>query len=66
MFSVLILVMIESLILQKGFIKKNNIDFSFNERKILYENVPKATNFLFDIGGRIALKYLDKKINFQK
>ena len=38
------------IIVQKGIKKKNNIDFSFYERKIFYKNVPNATNFLFDLG----------------
>ena len=38
------------IIVQKGLIKKNNVDFSYNERKTFYKNVPNATNFLFDIG----------------
>ena len=48
-------------IVQKGFNKKNYIDFRYYEGKTFYENVPKATNFLFDLGmesciGR--LKYI--------
>ena len=30
--------------------KKNNVDFSYYERKTFYKNVPNATNFLFDLG----------------
>ena len=37
-------------IVQKGLSKKNNVDFSYYERKTLYKNVPNATNFLFDLG----------------
>ena len=37
-------------IVQKGLIKKNNVDFSYYERKTFYKNVPKATNFLFYLG----------------
>ena len=37
-------------IVQKGLNKKNNIDFSYYERKTFYENVPNATNFLFHLG----------------
>ena len=33
-------------VVQKGLSKKNNVDFSYNERKTFYENVPNATNFL--------------------
>ena len=36
--------------MQKGLSKKNNVDFSYNERKTFYKNVPNATNFLFDLG----------------
>ena len=35
---------------QKGLSKKNNVDFSHYERKTFYNNVPNATNFLFDLG----------------
>ena len=38
------------IIAQKGLSKRNNIDFSFYERKAFYKNVPDATNFLFNIG----------------
>ena len=38
------------IIVQKGLSKKNNVDFSFFERKTFYKNVPNAANFLFDIG----------------
>ena len=38
------------IIVQKGLSKKNNIDFSYYERKTFYKNVPNATNFLFDRG----------------
>ena len=38
------------IIVQKGLNKKNNVDFSYNERKTFYKNVPNATNFLFDLG----------------
>ena len=38
------------IIVQKGLNKKNNIDFSYNESKTYYKNVPNATNFLFDLG----------------
>ena len=36
--------------MQKGLSKKNNVDFSYYERKTFYKNVPNATNFLFDLG----------------
>ena len=48
-YPVLILKMIR-IIVQKGLNKKNNIDFSYYERKTFYKNVPNATNFLFDLG----------------
>ena len=38
------------IIVQKGLIKKNNVDFSYYERKTFYKNVPNANNFLFDLG----------------
>ena len=38
------------IIVQKGLSKKNNVDFSYYERKTFYKNVPNATNFLFDHG----------------
>ena len=38
------------IILQKGLSKKNNVDFSYYERKTFYKNVTNATNFLFDLG----------------
>ena len=37
------------IIVQKGLSKKNNVDFSYYERKTFYKNVPNATNFLFDL-----------------
>ena len=37
------------IIVQKGLSKKN-VDFSYNERKTFYKNVPNAINFLFDLG----------------
>ena len=36
--------------MQKGLSKKNNVDFSYYERKTFYKNVPNATIFLFDLG----------------
>ena len=38
------------IIVQKRLNKKNNFDFSYYERKTFYNNVPNATNFLFDPG----------------
>ena len=38
------------IIVQKGVRKKNNVDFSYFERKTFYKNVPNATKFLFDLG----------------
>ena len=38
------------IIVQKGLSKKNNVDFSYYERKTFYKNVPNASNFLFDLG----------------
>ena len=37
------------IIVQKGLNKKNNIDFSYYERKTFFKNVPNANNFLFDL-----------------
>ena len=38
------------IIVQKGLSKKNNVDFSYYERKTVYMNVANATNFLSDLG----------------
>ena len=38
------------IIVQTGLSKKNNVDFSYYERKTFYKNLPNATNFLFDLG----------------
>ena len=38
------------IIVQKSLVKKNNVDFSYYERKTFYKNVPNATNFLFNLG----------------
>ena len=49
------------IIVQKALSKKNNVDFSYYERKTFYKNVPNATNFLFDLGmemGRERLQYI--------
>ena len=32
------------IILQKGLIKKSNVDFNYYERKTFYKNAPNATN----------------------
>ena len=32
------------IVLQKGLGKKNNVDFSYYEKKTFYKNVPNATN----------------------
>ena len=42
--------MITELLCKRFLIKKKNIDFSYYERKTFYNNVPNATNFLFDLG----------------
>ena len=42
--------------MQKGSNKKNNVDFSYYERKTFYKNVPNATNFLFDLGMESGMK----------
>ena len=44
------------IIVQKDLNKKNNNDFSYNERKTFYKNVPKATNFLFDLGMKSGVE----------
>ena len=44
------------IIVQKGLSKKNNVDFSYYERKTFYKNVPTATNFLFDQGMESAME----------
>ena len=54
------------IIVQKR-LNKKNIDFSYNERKIIYKNVPNATNFLSDLGmesGMERPKYII--IGFEK
>ena len=38
------------IIVQTDLSKKNNVDFSYYERKTFYKNVSNATNFLFDLG----------------
>ena len=38
------------IVLLKGLIKKNNVDFGYYEKKTFYKNVPNSTNFLFDLG----------------
>ena len=44
------------IIVQKGLSKKNNVDFSYYERKTFYKNLPNATNFLFDLGMKSAME----------
>ena len=44
------------IIVQKGLNKKNNLDFSYYERKTFYKNVPNATNFLFDLGKESGME----------
>ena len=38
------------IIVQKGLSKKNNIDFSYYERKTFYKNLHNGIYFLFDLG----------------
>ena len=38
------------IIVQRGLSKKDNVDFSYYERKTFYKKVPNATNFSFDLG----------------
>ena len=47
---------------QKGLSKKNSVDFSYYERKTFYNNVPNATNFLFDLGVESGIERLQKLI----
>ena len=44
------------IIVQKGLSKKNNVDFSYYERRTFYKNVPNATNFLFDLGTESGME----------
>ena len=44
------------IIVQKVLSKKNNVDFSFYERKTFYKNLPNATNFLFDLGMESGIR----------
>ena len=50
------------IIVQKGKSKKNNVDFSYYERKTFYKNVPNATNFLFDLGMESGMERPQFKI----
>ena len=50
------------IIVQKGLSKKNNVDFSYYERKTFYRNVPNATNFLFDLGMESGMERPQYKI----
>ena len=43
-------------IVQKGLNKKNNIGYSYYEKKTFYKNVPNANYFLFDLGIESGLK----------
>ena len=43
-------------IVQNGLNKKNNIDFSYYERKIFYKNVPNASNFYLISVWKVVLK----------
>ena len=43
-------------IVQNGLNKKNNIDFSYYERKTFYKNVPNTTKFLFDLGMESSME----------
>ena len=42
--------------MQKGLSKKINVDFRYYERKTIYNNVPNATNFFFDLGAESGIK----------
>ena len=44
------------IIVRKGLNEKNIIDFNYYERKACYKNVPKAANFLFDLGMQIGME----------
>ena len=44
------------IIVEKGLSKKNNVDFSYYERKTFYKNFPNATFFLFDLGMKIGME----------
>ena len=46
----------DRIFVQKGLNKKNNIVFSYYERKIFYKNVTNATNFLFDLGIKSGME----------
>ena len=49
------------IIVQKGLSEKNNVCFSYYEKKSFYKNVPNATNLLFDLGmesGRERPQYI--------
>ena len=50
------------IIVQKGLNKKNNVVFSYYERKTFYKNVPNATNFLFDLGMESGMEEPQYKI----
>ena len=44
------------IIVRKGLSKKNNVDFSYYERKTFHKNVPNATKFLLDLGMEICME----------
>ena len=44
------------IIVQIGLSKKNDVDFSYYERKTFYKNVPNSSNFLFDLGMESGLE----------
>ena len=44
------------IIVRKGLNKKNNVDFSYYERKTFHKNVPNATNFLLDLGIEFCME----------
>ena len=54
------------IIVQKGLSKKNNVDFSYYERKTFYKNVPNATNFLFDLGMESGMERPQYIFGFEK
>ena len=53
---VLILVIKIELLCKRGLSEKNNVDFSYYERKTFYKNAPNATNFLFDLGKESGME----------
>ena len=53
---------VKRIIVQKGLSTKNNVDFSYFERKTFYKNVPNATNFWFDQGMESGMERPQYKI----